>query len=88
VEVSPEPSEPPVVVVVFVAVVEVDVVCAEAFSMLVSVGGMISGVLLGTGSETLAPPQPPIASTVSSIRPTSALRGVRAGWGALVAFTR
>jgi hypothetical protein len=46
----------------FVAVVDVEVVCAEAASALVFVGGVISGVLLGTASETLLPPQ---ALTVS-----------------------
>jgi hypothetical protein len=43
--------------VVFVAVVAVEVVCAAAASALVSVGGVSSGVLLGTASETLLPPQ-------------------------------
>ena len=41
---------PPVFVV---AVVDVAVVCAAAFSALVFVGGVISGVLFGTASETL-----------------------------------
>jgi hypothetical protein len=36
--------------------VDVEVVCAAAFSALVSFGGVISGVLLGTASEALAPP--------------------------------
>jgi hypothetical protein len=43
--------------VVLVDVVAVDVFCAAAASALVSVGGVISGVLFGTASETLAPPQ-------------------------------
>jgi hypothetical protein len=46
--------------VLFVVLVDVlaavEVVCAAA-SALVSVGGVISGVLLGTASETLVPPQ-------------------------------
>jgi len=39
-----------------VEVVEVEVVCTAAFSALVSVGGMMSGVLFGTASLTLLPP--------------------------------
>ena len=76
-----EPLEPslelsPVVVVdcfAAVEVVEVEVVWAAAFSMLVSVGGMMSGVLLGTASDTLVPPQPPSASPPS--RATRAITG-------------
>ena len=45
--------EPSPVVLVLVVVVDVEVVCAAAFSALVSVGGVMSGVLLGTASETL-----------------------------------
>ncbi len=45
-----------VLLLAFVPVVEVEVVCAAATSALVSVGGVISGVLLGTASETLLPP--------------------------------
>jgi hypothetical protein len=59
-----EPS--PVVLVVFVDVVLVDVVCTAAFSALVSVGGVMSGVLLGTASETLLPPQAPSAAPLSN----------------------
>jgi len=44
-------------VVALLAVVEVEVFCAAAASALVFVGGVISGVLLGTASETLLPPQ-------------------------------
>ena len=44
-------------VFVFVEVVAVDVVCTAAASALVSVGGVSSGVLLGTASDTLVPPQ-------------------------------
>jgi hypothetical protein len=39
-----------------VEVVEVEVVCTAAFSALVSVGGVMSGVLFGTASLTLLPP--------------------------------
>jgi len=47
----------------------VDVVWAAAFSALVSVGGVISGVLFGTASETLLPP--PHAVSVTLARTTS-----------------
>ncbi len=60
-----------VVLVVFVAVVDVDVVCAAAASALVFVGGEISGVLLGTGSETLLPPHALNASAQSSVAPVA-----------------
>ena len=39
-----------------VEVLEVEVVCTAAFSALVSVGGVMSGVLFGTVSLTLLPP--------------------------------
>ena len=39
-----------------VEVVEVDVLCTAAASALVSVGGVMSGVLFGTVSLTLLPP--------------------------------
>jgi hypothetical protein len=52
---SLEASEEPSLEGVF-AVVEVEVVCTTAFSALVSVGGVISGVLLGIASLTLLPP--------------------------------
>jgi hypothetical protein len=39
-------------------VLVVEVVCAEAASALVFVGGVMSGVLFGTASETLALPPP------------------------------
>lgn len=42
--------------VVLVAVVAVEVFCAADASALVSVGGVMSGVFLGTVSETLLPP--------------------------------
>ena len=53
--------------VVLVDVVAVEVVCAAAASALVLVGGVISGVLLGTASETLAPPQALSARPHSSV---------------------
>jgi hypothetical protein len=57
------------VLVDLLAVVDVEVVCAEAFSALVSVGGMMSGVLLGVWSEVLlAPPH------ALSVTPASATR--------------
>jgi hypothetical protein len=46
----------PLLVDVFVAVVDVEVVEAAAFSALVSAGGVMSGVLFGAASETLLPP--------------------------------
>ena len=55
--VSPVEVEVSLVFVVFVEVVPVEVVWAAAASALVSVGGVSSGVLLGTVSETLVPPQ-------------------------------
>jgi len=61
-ELSPE------VVVVLVAVVDVDDVWAAAFSALVSVGGVMFGVLLGTVSEMLLPPHPPRQTPPSSTR--------------------
>jgi hypothetical protein len=55
--VSPLAEELSLDLVVFVDVVDVDVVCAAEASALVSVGGVISGVLLGTESETVVLPQ-------------------------------
>jgi len=52
---SPDPVEVPSLDLA-VDVVEVDVVCTAAFSALVSVGGVMSGVLFGTVSLTLEPP--------------------------------
>lgn len=51
--------------VVLAVVVEVEVVCAAA-SALVLVGGVMSGVLLGTASETVLPPQAPSVTPQSS----------------------
>ena len=48
---------------------EVELALAAACSALVSFGGVISGVLFGTGSETLVPPQalrPAAASSAST----------------------
>jgi len=52
----PEDEDSPVVVVLLVAVVEVEVVDRAAFSALVSAGGTMLGVLFGIDSETLLPP--------------------------------
>jgi hypothetical protein len=58
----------PVLLVLFVVVVvDVDVVCTAAASAVVLVGGVISGVLFGTASETLAPPQALSARADSSV---------------------
>jgi len=68
------------VVLVLVAVVAVDVVCAAAASALVLVGGVISGVLFGTASETLLPPQALRASPHSNVaHAASATRVLTAG---------
>jgi hypothetical protein len=56
-----------VVLAVVVVVVDVDAAFAAAASALVSVGGVISGVLLGTASETLVPPH------ALSVRPPSTI---------------
>ncbi len=53
---SPDPVEEVPSLDLAVEVVEVEVVCTAAFSALVSVGGMMSGVLFGTASLTLLPP--------------------------------
>ena len=59
--------------VLVVEVVEVEVVCAAAFSALVSFGGVISGVLLGTASDALLPPpQAPSVAAPSSSASASA----------------
>jgi hypothetical protein len=55
------------VVVVLVVVVDEDAAFAAAASALVSVGGVISGVLFGTASETLAPPHALSVSPHSTI---------------------
>jgi hypothetical protein len=78
---SPSDSLPPVVlvedsplagVVAVVAVVEVEVVSVASFSAEVSVGGVISGVLLGVASDTLVPPQAARPRLESSMRALAA----------------
>lgn len=64
--VSPEAVVLSLVLVLFVELVPVEVVCAAAASALVSVGGVSSGVLFGTASETLVPPQALNANPQSS----------------------
>ncbi|HEY3864977.1 MAG TPA: hypothetical protein VGL54_02690 [Solirubrobacteraceae bacterium] len=56
-----------------VEVVEVEVVCTAAFSALVSVGGVISGVLFGTASLTLPPPPQATRPTEQSSRMLAAI---------------
>jgi hypothetical protein len=69
-----------VLLVVLVDVVEVEVVCTAAASALVFVGGVISGVLFGTASETLLPPQAlsvsPHSSAAHAASATRALTAV------------
>ena len=59
-------AEVSLALVVLADVVEVEVVCAAATSALVFVGGVMSGVLLGTASETLLPPHAPSVSPHSN----------------------
>jgi len=75
-EEEPDEELSPDVLFVLVDVVEVEVVWTAAFSALVSVGGMMSGVLLGTASETLLLPQAPSVIPPSSA--THALSAMRA----------
>jgi hypothetical protein len=49
-----------------VEVVEVEVLCTAAASALVSVGGVMSGVLFGTASLTLPPPPQAASPTAHS----------------------
>jgi hypothetical protein len=56
-----------------VEVAEVDVVCTAAFSALVSVGGVMSGVLFGTASLTLPPPPQAARPTKQSSRTPAAI---------------
>jgi hypothetical protein len=64
-----------------VDVVEVEVVRAAAFSADVSVGGVMSGVLLGIASEVLAPPHPPMPtpskSTTDAARVARGIEGTQ-----------
>ncbi len=76
----------PVVPVVLVDVVEVEVVWMAAFSALVSVGGVMLGVLFGTASETLLLPQAPSVSTARSA--THAVSAMRILTAAPCAFRR
>jgi hypothetical protein len=79
-----------------VAVVEVAVVCADSFSALVSVGGVISGVVLGVASETLLEPphalsptpHPSASRVAAAVVATRRVRGFRAGVGVALALTR
>ncbi len=85
----PEEELSPLLPVVFVVeVVEVEVLCAAAASALVFVGGVISGVLLGTASETLAPPHAlnatphsSAAHAASSARPFTTVPFACRMWG-------
>jgi hypothetical protein len=68
------------VLFVLVVVVEVEVFCDAAASALVFVGGLISGVLLGTASETLVPPHALTVSPQSSAaQAASATRALTTG---------
>jgi hypothetical protein len=49
-----------------VEVLEVEVLCTAAASALVSVGGVMSGVLFGTASLTLLPPPQAVSPTAHS----------------------
>ena len=57
----------------------VDVMTPAAFSALVSVGGMISGVVFGTASATLLPPHPEtLRAQSTAAEAPSAARAVQA----------
>lgn len=74
-EPADEPS--PLVAVVEVEVVDVEVVSVASFSAEVSVGGVMSGVLLGTASETLLAPhelRPTPQMSTSRLAPSVAMR--------------
>jgi hypothetical protein len=77
-ELSPFEELSPLVLVDLVAVVDVEVVCTAAFSALVSDGGVISGVLLGTASETLLLPQAVTLKPSSAMQATIAARDLKA----------
>lgn len=66
------PLGPVVPVVPVAAVVEVEVVSVAPFSAEVSLGGVISGVLFGTASDTLVPPHELTPRPASSIRALAA----------------
>lgn len=59
---------------VLVEVVEVDVVWTAAFSALVSFGGVMLGVLLGTASETLLLPHAPRVNPSTATQAATAAR--------------
>jgi hypothetical protein len=77
----PELEEEPAasVVEVFAAVVDVDVVWVDSCSAEVLFGGVMSGVVLGVASDTLAPPpHPPTLRPHRAIRtlaPSARIRG-------------
>jgi hypothetical protein len=78
-ECSPPDDSSLLVLEVLVAVVDVEVVWTAAFSALVSVGGVISGVLLGTASDTLLPPHAVTPSASSATQAAAASpRGLKA----------
>jgi hypothetical protein len=85
-EASLEGSDEPVVEVALavVDVVDVAVLCTAAFSALVSVGGVMSGVLFGTASLTLPPPPQALRPTEHSSTMLAAIAaradGRRDGW--------
>lgn len=62
----------PVVPVAAFAVVDVEVVSVASFSAEESLGGVISGVLLGVASDTLVPPHAVTPSDARSIRALAA----------------
>jgi hypothetical protein len=70
---SPEELEEPSLDLPVEVVDEVEVVCTAAFSALVSVGGVMSGVLLGTESLTLLPPPQAVRPTEHSSRTLAAI---------------
>jgi hypothetical protein len=79
------PEEPSLdLAVEVVEVVEVEVLCTAAASALVSVGGVMSGVLFGTASLTLPPPPQALRPTEHSSTMLAAIAaradGRRDGW--------
>jgi hypothetical protein len=76
---DPVPVGP--VVPAAVAVVDVEVVSVASFSAELSLGGVISGVLLGVASDTLVPPHALTPSEATSIKAlaASAIRRGRCG---------
>jgi hypothetical protein len=76
---SPEELEVPSLVLLVALVEDVEVVCTAAFSALVSVGGIMSGVLFGTESLTLLPPPQAPRPTEHSKRTLAAIAARDAG---------